>query len=199
MTRVRNKGLTCSVSGCGQPARKRGWCGSHYAQQRYTGRPPEPFKHKWAPAGPCVVCGAPNGYGRRRFCSNACRVLHATYKGDVPSVVQCVACGIDIDLTERGKGGQRRKVVTKFCGPCRQDYRKYKLSARELANRDGTDCGICGEPVDMSLRRKDSNMCASVDHIIPRSLGGTHDPDNLQLSHLYCNQVKSDRWAGDRP
>ncbi|NKU01807.1 hypothetical protein GS918_28205 [Rhodococcus hoagii] len=33
---------------------------------------------------------------------------------------------------------------------------------------------------------------ASIDHKLPRSRGGTNDPQNLQLTHLWCNQVKSD-------
>jgi len=54
-------------------------------------------------------------------------------------------------------------------------------------------CGICAQPVDMHLRRADdAKWCASVDHILPRALGGGHEPSNLQLAHLHCNQVKSD-------
>lgn len=191
-SRMSNAGRSCSVEGCGSPSRKRGWCASHYAQAYRTGKPPVPFTYKWADPQPCLVCGDPPGI-HRRFCSDRCRVLYRAYDGEVPSTTPCVACGAAIDLTQRGKGGQRKKAVTKFCGPCRTDYRKYKLSARELAVRDGINCGICGQPVDMSLRRKDSNMCPSVDHILPRALGGTHDPENLQLAHLYCNQAKSDR------
>lgn len=67
------------------------------------------------------------------------------------------------------------------------------MTVGELAQRDGTDCGICGGPVDMSLRKADSRMCASIDHIVPRAHGGTNDPANLQLAHLQCNAVKSDR------
>lgn len=119
-------------------------------------------------------------------------MLYRLHDGQVPTHVECIACGVEISLTERGKGGQRRKACTKLCRPCRQDYRKYKLSARELARRDGTDCGICGEPVDMDLRRSESYMCPSVDHVIPRALGGTHEPENLQLAHLRCNQLKGD-------
>lgn len=33
----------------------------------------------------------------------------------------------------------------------------------------------------------------SVDHRVPRARGGTNEPENLQLAHLHCNQVKSDR------
>lgn len=185
----------CSVGRCDQPARKRGWCASHYAQHQRTGQQPQPFRYRWAERGPCKVCGdneRPRLEGHREFCSSACRQLYRSYDGKVPTVAHCVACGTTIDLTERGKGGQRRKATVKFCPPCKQDYAKYKLSARELALRDGTDCGICGEPVDMDLRRSESLMCPSVDHIVPRALGGTHEPENLQLAHLYCNQVKSD-------
>ncbi|RVW06740.1 HNH endonuclease [Rhodococcus spongiicola] len=68
------------------------------------------------------------------------------------------------------------------------------MSARQLALRDGAICGICGGDVDMSLSRKDDGaMCPSVDHIVPRSLGGSHDPSNLQLAHMVCNMRKSDR------
>ena len=184
----------CAVEGCGQPRRKRTWCGSHYAQWKRTGQEPRPFIYKWSERRPCLVCGRfdPESI-HRRFCSDACRVMHDAYDGNVPSSTRCVLCGVEVDLTARGKGGQRRKVTTKLCRPCKQDYNKYKMSARQLAERDGTDCGICGETVDMTLRRSDDLMCPSVDHVTPRAHGGTHDPENLQLAHLLCNQRKSDR------
>lgn len=53
-------------------------------------------------------------------------------------------------------------------------------------------CGICGKPVDKSLKYPDP-MSATVDHIIPVSRNG--DPtslDNLQLAHRYCNRQKGD-------
>ena len=54
-------------------------------------------------------------------------------------------------------------------------------------------CGICGRPVDKSLKFPHP-MSATVDHIIPVSRNG--DPcslDNLQLAHRYCNRLKSDK------
>ncbi|MFW3473664.1 HNH endonuclease [Streptomyces microflavus] len=153
-----------------------------------------PFIWKWSEPQPCAVCGSEERLaGLRRFCSWACRALHCKYDGSVPASVGCVLCGTTIDLTVRGKGGQRKKSSTKLCKPCRQDYSKYKMTARQLALRDGAVCGICRTDVDMDLRRSDdAKWCASVDHIVPRALGGTHEPSNLQLAHLYCNQVKSD-------
>lgn len=54
-------------------------------------------------------------------------------------------------------------------------------------------CGICGKPVDKTLRYPDP-MAATVDHIIPLARRG--DPisiDNLQLAHWICNRQKSDK------
>jgi 5-methylcytosine-specific restriction endonuclease McrA len=30
----------------------------------------------------------------------------------------------------------------------------------------------------------------SLDHILPRSLGGTHDSSNLRTAHLHCNSMR---------
>lgn len=58
-----------------------------------------------------------------------------------------------------------------------------------------TVCGICGKPVDFSLKFPDP-MSPTVDHIIPVAKGGhPSDIDNLQLAHFYCNRAKSDKLA----
>jgi 5-methylcytosine-specific restriction endonuclease McrA len=184
----------CAVENCEGPARKRGWCASHYHQARVSGLDPKPFKYKWNDRVPCLNCSAAvDAPMHRRFCTDNCRVAYAMHGGPRPTATNCVACGCGIDLTALGKRGTQRQTSTKFCRPCKQDYNKYKMSARELAARDGTDCGICGRPVDMTLSRADGLDCPSVDHILPRSLGGSHDPANLQLAHLRCNMAKSDR------
>ena len=54
-------------------------------------------------------------------------------------------------------------------------------------------CGICGKPVDKTIKYPDP-MSPTVDHIIPLAKNG--DPvalDNLQLAHRYCNRMKSDK------
>ena len=51
-------------------------------------------------------------------------------------------------------------------------------------------CGICGLPVDKNLPYPHP-MSATVDHIIPVSLGGhPSDINNLQLAHFRCNTQK---------
>lgn len=62
-----------------------------------------------------------------------------------------------------------------------------------------TVCGICGKPVDFSLRYPDP-LSKTVDHIIPINRGGhPSDLSNLQLAHLACNLAKSDSLQGAQP
>ena len=54
-------------------------------------------------------------------------------------------------------------------------------------------CGICGLPVDKSLKSPHP-LSATVDHIIPVAKGGHPSAlDNLQLAHRVCNRAKSDK------
>lgn len=62
----------------------------------------------------------------------------------------------------------------------------------EVAERDGYRCGICRRKVRMDLRWPDPRS-ASVDHIVPLSLGGEDLKSNTQLAHLRCNLSKGNR------
>lgn len=56
-----------------------------------------------------------------------------------------------------------------------------------------TVCGICGKPVDFSLKYPHP-LSPCIDHIIPIAKGGhPSDLDNLQLAHWTCNRQKSDK------
>lgn len=56
-----------------------------------------------------------------------------------------------------------------------------------------TVCGICGKPVDFSLKYPHP-LSPTIDHIIPLAKGGhPSDIDNLQLAHRCCNRQKSDK------
>ena len=59
-------------------------------------------------------------------------------------------------------------------------------------------CGICGKPVNKSLKYPDP-MSPTVDHIIPvTKRGDPLDLDNLQLARLMCNRIKSDQLIPDK-
>ena len=76
----------------------------------------------------------------------------------------------------------------KFAGQRAQFLSNKK---RILATQDV--CGICGKPVDKSLKYPHP-LSPTVDHIIPLAKGGhPSDLTNLQLAHFCCNRQKSDR------
>lgn len=60
------------------------------------------------------------------------------------------------------------------------DYRRMLISL--LRHRDQETCGICGEYVEVGDE--------SVDHILPRSNGGSHEHTNIRLAHRRCNHTR---------
>lgn len=70
--------------------------------------------------------------------------------------------------------------------PAFEAARKKILATQDI-------CGICGKPVDKTLKSPHP-MSATVDHIIPVTKGGhPSDLSNLQLAHRSCNREKSNK------
>lgn len=183
----------CSVDGCDLPLRKRGYCANHYAMWHAHGEIRD-WKFKWATELVCEYCGGPSGLRRgfRKYCSPNCAEFARLYPEGRPESAECAGCGNPIDLTARGRGGKLKRVGSRLCRRCKSSFDKHNMTVEMLAERDGSDCNICGEAVDLSAVHPDP-FRPSIDHYIPRSNGGTNDPENLKLTHLWCNQVKSDR------
>jgi 5-methylcytosine-specific restriction endonuclease McrA len=59
----------------------------------------------------------------------------------------------------------------------------YGRLYRLLVERDGEKCAFCGSVEKLQI-----------DHIKPVSLGGTNNPENLQLLCFPCNKNKSNGW-----
>lgn len=53
----------------------------------------------------------------------------------------------------------------------------------------GTTCHLCAQPIDLSLAFPDG-ASLSIDHIVPRSRGGSDDIANLRPAHLSCNSSR---------
>ncbi len=68
-----------------------------------------------------------------------------------------------------------------------------RFSSAEIYERDGWRCGICGKAVDRRLKAP-HHMAASLDHIMPLAVGGSHSRSNVQLAHWICNSRKT--WVG---
>lgn len=65
--------------------------------------------------------------------------------------------------------------------------RKSKNQIRQkLVKRDGPVCRICGKMWPSTPPKTE----ATIDHIVPRALGGSDRLDNLQLACKSCNHYK---------
>ena len=63
------------------------------------------------------------------------------------------------------------------------------VSLPRVFRRDKGICQICGLPVPMDTS-PENIWGATVDHIVPLSVGGEHSMKNCQLSHRLCNSIK---------
>lgn len=143
----------------------------------------------------CPTCGstfrpkAPD----QQFCSYPCVVQGQTFQ------CVCIECG------EMFTGAsQNAALCSAECKKRRKSHRtNWRMHRRrapaperftrmEIFERDGWKCGLCGRKVDSTLRFPDP-MSASLDHIIPVTLGGQHTRENTQCSHWVCNVRKNNR------
>lgn len=193
----------CAVAGCGEAAFQRDWCRSHYMRWYRYGDPEAGRRRVGSPPDPCSIEGCPRAAKVKGMCS---RHYDANWRNGCPQR-PCETCGQEVRASRRYCSDEcKPHCHIEGCGRpadrlgslCYSHYasgRAHGTTARQLADRDGACCSLCGGIVDMTLKRADSLMCPSVDHIIPRSLGGTNDPANLALAHLLCNIRKSNRVA----
>lgn len=84
-----------------------------------------------------------------------------------------------------------KKISTR---PDRDSTHRAQLDKnRRIIYATQSVCGICGKPVDMTLKYPHP-MSKCIDHIIPVAKGGhPSDIENLQLAHWTCNRQKSDK------
>ena len=65
------------------------------------------------------------------------------------------------------------------------NYRTFKNRKRALIKEHGCKCAYCGKQM--------TRRGATLDHVVPRCMGGTHDLQNLKLACVDCNQRKADK------
>lgn len=123
---------------------------------------------------PCVSCGTPftplrpAGYSAA-YCSPTCRNREASARRRANQ-------GSNYEhRTDRAVGRVRRHAI-------------YE--------RDRWVCQLCRRKVNPKLTVPHP-QAATLDHVLPVSLGGTHDEWNLQLAHFGCNSKKRNKVHGE--
>lgn len=114
----------------------------------------------------------------------------------------CIRCGKSLPLRSfflRSKSGSKRRGHCKAChlaGASPQSrwvvltisLRKHGKSPGARALREAlgepSECYLCGGAISWET--------ASLDHVTPRSRGGTNELSNLRWAHRRCNRYKSD-------
>lgn len=130
----------------------------------------------------CSVCGAVwCSRTKRKTCSTEC-----SKKRNIQS--QLDRYRTDPEFRDRVLAQTHARRADKLGLGSKQVLLSY------LIKRDRGVCGICHRPV----RIKRGPMRPSIDHIIPLSRGGTHELENVQLSHYRCNESKGNRGSGEQ-
>lgn len=75
-----------------------------------------------------------------------------------------------------------RPLIIRLLNYIRHYNRKLKISRNRIFKRDNYQCVYCGSRKELTL-----------DHVIPKSRGGTNDWTNLVTSCSKCNVKKADR------
>ena len=136
----------------------------------------------------------PEPDGRGRWSGGRVLVLNATYE---PINVCTVRRATVLLLKEKAEvieigsqtlhwanGSLAKPVVIRLITYVKipRDTHKRKITRRAVFARDGWECQYCGARTSLT-----------VDHVIPRSKGGTSGWDNIVASCAPCNRRKGDR------
>jgi predicted nucleic acid-binding Zn ribbon protein len=185
-------------------------CGFNRFANRPTSRSnvPKPVSIRLpTPVAPCNHCGAlfEQRQPTQKCCSKKCtriaekrryrmrrnpnlkpRVLGVCQKCRAACMAYvCDSCQYDL---ARGRRSKRRKSL--------KGVESEFYTHNEIAERDGWRCQLCRKMVNKRLKYPHP-MCASIDHIVPISKGGTDVRVNVQLAHLVCNMSKGNRTLAE--
>jgi endogenous inhibitor of DNA gyrase (YacG/DUF329 family) len=124
----------------------------------------------------CAECGNPVGYkfGRSRiFCAKKC---------------------LKQNLAQRAEHKETQKAARKKRKAIQRGAKVGQaFSYKQVFDRDGWRCQLCGKVTPERKRGTISNNAPEVDHIIPLSKGGEHSLNNVQTLCRACNGWKSDK------
>lgn len=163
-------GLTCKYEGCTAAVpRTHKWCGTHKRVRAAEGRD----KARDRPGTQCAEIDCLRPVRARGIC----KMHYARWQREQGLIKPYVRTDKKRDSDQR----RRARMVGARTGG--------SVFLSEIIARDGTDCGICGDQVDLSLTYPHP-FSKSVDHVLPLSRGGAHAPENCQLAHLRCNISK---------
>jgi 5-methylcytosine-specific restriction endonuclease McrA len=133
---------------------------------------------------PCKECGLSS---ERRICSSECQIAW--------------------DNKRKVRRRAAKKAYNKVAGrhfkqrAKRFGVRYIRFAKSMIYERDGYICQLCRKPVLQTVKYNAADgkihmRSPTIDHIIPLSKGGNHEPPNCQTACFECNSKKGNRRAG---
>lgn len=156
----------------------------------------------------CIVCQktyVPKQRNKSVFCSKICKYQNRSQSEKIQRLASkrdriCVGCRAHIPKNARAdKKYCSEDCASKIRGRTMNVQRRIRTSEPistflriDIYERDKWICQICEKIVNPDLVFPDP-LCASLDHVIPLSRGGTHQSNNVQLAHLRCNVSRGNK------
>lgn len=208
----------CTIDGCGKKHSSRGWCSTHYNNWRMRGDPNsvgsrgQPRKHVYPEN------ATEQEMGRIRARINRAKAIEretpeqyearlaAQRKYDAEHVEERRA----YDRARRAeKSDELRAKGRAYYAANSEKWDEYRRRRKALKRQGepytteqviklyGTDCHICGEPVDMGAPRQAGTpgweRGLHLDHLVTLYEGGPDVIENIRPSHGLCNLRKGRR------
>ncbi len=139
------------------------------------------------------------------FCSRVCKDLYRREEDkrvrvESKSERVCVGCNETIPRSARAdKKWCSEECASRVRGHTMNTQRRIRTNEAiqnfkriDIYERDGWICQLCKKAVNPKLSFP-SPACASLDHVIPLSRGGSHLATNVQLAHLRCNTSRGNK------
>lgn len=157
----------------------------------------------------CVKCGKKQYLKNREIGSDKCLRCSRTVYAAGPIPIRpaiCPKCGIShtakiknamcapcataanaasIRRARKAKGGRDRSILDRVK---RYGVRMETVNKKKVYERDKYKCYVCGIKVVISEAYKPNQ--ATLDHVIPLSVGGSHTYDNVRTCCHVCNTKK---------
>ena len=118
------------------------------------------------------------------------QIHHGNFGNRRIAIIRCVRAMEDATYFQRKAAAKEKRTTPRMVRPSRSraSDRPIPLGLRySILQRDGFRCQTCGRSPAVH------GVVLHVDHIMPRSKGGTNDPANLRALCAECNWGKADR------
>jgi 5-methylcytosine-specific restriction endonuclease McrA len=126
----------------------------------------------------------------RRLTSGQCRICNKWFVSLHLDVTCSSECKVIRDRESRRQHKDRRRAV-------KRDAYRADVHRRRVFEADGYRCHLCRRKTD-STKAAPHPRSPTIDHVIPISRGGTHEPANCRTACFQCNATKGDRGGGEQ-